>query len=60
MTLPVADPLFTVKRILLQQHSLATQQTFQLLRDGVRAEPYIPVFFLDIRGPFHNEQSVKG
>lgn len=36
VTLPVADPLFTVKRILLQQHSMATQQTFQLLRDGVR------------------------
>ena len=43
VTLPVADPLFTVKRILLQQHSMATQQTFQLLRDGVRAvfEPYV-------------------
>ena len=39
VTLPVADPLFTVKRILLQQHSMATQQAFQLLRDGVCAEP---------------------
>ena len=37
VTLPVADPLFTLKRILLQQHSMATQQAFQLLRDGVRA-----------------------
>jgi len=35
VTLPVADPLFTVKRILLQQYNLATQQAFQLPRDGV-------------------------
>ena len=30
MTLPHADPLFQAKRGVLQQHGLATQQTFQL------------------------------
>jgi len=39
VTLPITDPLFTVKRVLLQQHSLSTQQQFQLARDGVRRPP---------------------
>ena len=30
VTLPHADPLFQAKRGVLQQHGLATQQTFQL------------------------------
>ncbi len=39
VTLPITDPLFTVKRVLLQQYSLSTQQQFQLARDGVRRPP---------------------
>lgn len=33
--IPQADPLFQLKRRLLQRHNLATQQTFQLLRGHV-------------------------
>lgn len=35
VTIPQADPLFQLKRRLLQRHNLATQQTFQLLRHQV-------------------------
>jgi len=33
VTIPQADPLFQLKRRLLQQHNLATQQVFQLQRN---------------------------
>ena len=36
VTLPHADSLFQAKRAVLQQHKLATQQTFQLQRGKVR------------------------
>ena len=49
VTLPHADALFQAKRAVLQQHKLATQQTFQLQRGKVRAartradsDPYEP------------------
>ena len=35
VTLPLADPLYTLKRTLLQPHSLSTQQTFFLQRGQV-------------------------
>ena len=35
VTIPQADPLFQLKRRLLQKHNLATQQTFQLQRNQV-------------------------
>ena len=37
VTLPHADSLFQAKRAVLQQHKLATQQTFQLQRGKVRS-----------------------
>ena len=35
VTLPLADPLYTLKRTLLQPHGLSTQQTFYLQRGQV-------------------------
>lgn len=36
ITLPIADPLYSMKRSLLQPHGLSTQQTFYLQGDRVR------------------------
>ena len=35
VTLPVNDPLYQLKRSLVQRHGMASQQTFQLARDQV-------------------------
>jgi hypothetical protein len=40
VTLPHADALFQAKRAVLQQHNMATQQTFQLQR-GKASSPIV-------------------
>lgn len=39
VTLPLADPLYSLKRSLLQPHGLSTQQTFQMQRGQVQTPP---------------------
>ena len=48
VTLPHADSLFQAKRAVLQQHSMATQQTFQLQRGKVAAQTTLTLCRSDI------------